>query len=97
MKHAKQSAFVPFFMLLTVEMEVEIVYTSSRGATLEVRLLVVEDICFICTKMICIKNAMLQLKITQPFSVFTFISDSGVSAVYLMSLGFFMEFFIAER
>ena len=57
MKHAKQSAnIVPFFMLLTVEMEAEIVYTSSRGATLEVRLLVVEDICFICTKMISIKR-----------------------------------------
>ena len=89
---------VPILILLTVKMEVERLYTS-RGATLEVRLLA-EDICFSMYKKYLL-SAMLQSESHATYFTFcariTFISDSGVSAVYLMpSLGFFTVFFIAE-
>ena len=95
-------SWVPKLILLTVKMGwVERLYTfaSPRGATLEVRLLA-EDICFSMYKKYLL-SAMLQSESHATYFTFcariTFISDSGVSAVYLMpSLGFFTVFFIAE-
>ena len=58
-EYSEQNLFwrVPILILLTVKMEVERLYTS-RGATLEVRLLA-EDICFSMYKKYLL-SAMLQ-------------------------------------